>query len=211
MALLKGNQSDDLTLKYLIEQNKGGSSPVDVPKPSDSIPLADGTAAVGTSDKYAREDHIHPSDTAKQDTLVSGTNIKTVNSTSLLGSGNVAVQETLVSGTNIKTVNGNSLLGSGDVSLSDFLVVEQKDKDNITVAANSFLEDSFSIAKTGYTPIGVVGFALNNATSNGANSSRVFLFANKITTSTLYCSYRNTYSSAAKIRLIAMILYRKDS
>ena len=53
-----------------------------------------------------------------QDTLISGTNIKTVNSTSLLGSGNVAVQPTLVSGTNIKTVNGNSLLGSGDVTIS---------------------------------------------------------------------------------------------
>lgn len=51
-------------------------------------------------------------------TAVSGTDIKTVNSTSLLGSGNVAVQDTLVSGTNIKTVNGNSLLGSGDLVLS---------------------------------------------------------------------------------------------
>jgi hypothetical protein len=51
----------------------------------------------------------------KQDALVSGTNIKTVNNTSLLGSGNVAVQETLVSGTNIKTINNNSLLGSGNI------------------------------------------------------------------------------------------------
>jgi hypothetical protein len=54
---------------------------------------------------------------AKQNILVSGTNIKTVNSTSLLGSGNVSVQPTLVSGTNIKTVNGTSLLGSGDVAI----------------------------------------------------------------------------------------------
>lgn len=53
----------------------------------------------------------------KQAALVSGTNIKTVNSTSLLGSGNVAVQPTLVSGTNIKTVNNNSLLGSGDLPI----------------------------------------------------------------------------------------------
>lgn len=55
---------------------------------------------------------------SKQDTLVSGTNIKTVNSTSLVGSGNVAVQEVLVSGTNIKTVNSTSLLGSGDVAIT---------------------------------------------------------------------------------------------
>jgi hypothetical protein len=53
----------------------------------------------------------------KQDALVSGTSIKTVNSTSLLGSGDVAVQATLVSGTNIKTVNSTSLLGSGDIAV----------------------------------------------------------------------------------------------
>lgn len=52
-----------------------------------------------------------------QTTLVSGTSIKTVNSTSLLGSGDVAVQPTLVSGTNIKTVNSNSLLGSGNIAV----------------------------------------------------------------------------------------------
>lgn len=60
--------------------------------------------------------------TDKQDKLVSGTNIKTVNSTSLLGSGNVAVQPTLVSGTNIKTVNSTSLLGSGNISVQPTLV-----------------------------------------------------------------------------------------
>lgn len=53
-----------------------------------------------------------------QETLVSGTNIKTVNSTSLLGAGDVAVQPTLVSATNIKTINGASILGSGDLTVS---------------------------------------------------------------------------------------------
>lgn len=51
----------------------------------------------------------------KQDALSSGTNIKTINSTSVLGSGDIAVQPTLVSGTNIKTINGSSVLGSGDL------------------------------------------------------------------------------------------------
>lgn len=53
-----------------------------------------------------------------QSSLVSGTNIKTINSTSLLGSGDIAVQPTLVSGTNIKTVNGSTLLGSGNIVVS---------------------------------------------------------------------------------------------
>lgn len=83
----------------------------------------------------------------KQDTLVSGTNIKTINNTSLLGPGNINVtaeipldnvptsgsnnavksggvytslqskQDTLVSGTTIKTVNDTSLLGSGNITI----------------------------------------------------------------------------------------------
>ena len=67
----------------------------------------------------------------KQATLVSGTNIKTVNSTSLLGSGNIAVQPTLVSGTNIKTVNGTSLLGSGDITVGGSVSI-----DNSTITKN---------------------------------------------------------------------------
>ena len=37
-----------------------------VPVPATESPVMDGTAAVGTSTKYAREDHVHPSDTSKQ-------------------------------------------------------------------------------------------------------------------------------------------------
>ncbi len=58
----------------------------------------------------------------KQAALVSGTNIKTVNSTTLLGSGDLAVQAVLVSGTNIKTINSNSLLGAGNLDVQELLV-----------------------------------------------------------------------------------------
>ena len=79
---------------------------------------------------------------AKQDDLVSGTNIKTINSESLLGSGNIDItsaewgnitgtlssqtdlqnalddkQDDLVSGTNIKTINNESILGSGNITI----------------------------------------------------------------------------------------------
>ena len=83
--------------------------------------------------------------TGKQDALVSGTNIKTINNNSILGSGNLVIgggggisdvqvdgvsvvtggvaeidltgkQDTLVSGTNIKTINNISLLGSGNIT-----------------------------------------------------------------------------------------------
>ena len=41
----------------------------DTPPPSTAAPAMDGTAAAGTSTDYARADHVHPSDTSKQDTL----------------------------------------------------------------------------------------------------------------------------------------------
>jgi hypothetical protein len=87
----------------------------------------------------------------KQETLVSGTSIKTINGQSVLGSGDIVItgggsggevdltnyytksetynkvetnslvntkQDTLVSATNIKTINGESILGSGDLVIS---------------------------------------------------------------------------------------------
>ena len=57
-----------------------------------------------------------------QEVLTSGTNIKTIGSQSILGSGNVSLsqlgaQETLSSGYNIKTINNTSLLGSGNITV----------------------------------------------------------------------------------------------
>lgn len=60
-------------------------------EPSSTTPAMDGTAAVGTATTYARADHVHPTDTSRQATLVSGTNIKTINGDSILGSGDLTV------------------------------------------------------------------------------------------------------------------------
>ena len=87
---------------------------------------------------------LSASDVGAQPTLISGTNIKTINGDSLLGSGNLTIggnvddvtvdgisvvsnkiaaislngkQDILVSGTNIKTINGESVLGSGNIEI----------------------------------------------------------------------------------------------
>lgn len=61
------------------------------PTASTTTPSMDGTASYGSGTSYARSNHVHPTDTSRQAALVSGTNIKTVNNTSLLGSGNIAI------------------------------------------------------------------------------------------------------------------------
>ena len=42
------------------------AEPSDIPDASNSNPVMDGIAAAGSSSDYAREDHVHPSDTSRQ-------------------------------------------------------------------------------------------------------------------------------------------------
>jgi hypothetical protein len=107
--------SGDITIGGSGVTNVTGTSPISSSggtTPDISIPQAN----VATDGYLSLIDYQYFS--TKQEELVSGTNIKTINSTSVLGSGNIAVQPTLVSGTNIKTINGNSVLGSGDLTIS---------------------------------------------------------------------------------------------
>ena len=116
---------------------------------------------------------------SKQATLVSATNIKTIEGQSILGSGNIdlsksdvglsnvdntsdankpistatqtalnAKQDTLVSGTNIKTINTNSILGSGDLTISSDLV------NDLTPQLGGNLDvNGFNITSTGNASI----------------------------------------------------------
>ena len=86
----------------------------------------------------------------KQAALVSGTNIKTINSTSVLGSGDIAVQPTLVSATNIKTINGNSVLGSGDLVVSGSSTNIYNTDGSLT-AARTLTLNSFALTILGTT------------------------------------------------------------
>lgn len=68
--------------------DKGDSA--DIPY-SSSTPFMDGVGSVGSAITVARGDHRHPSDTSRQEKLVSGTNIKTINGQSVLGSGDITI------------------------------------------------------------------------------------------------------------------------
>ena len=83
------------------------------------------------------DDKLRNIESSKQDKLIDGSNIKTINGESILGSGNITIsggnvdtsnlatkselnakQDKLVSGTNIKTVNGQSIVGSGNITIT---------------------------------------------------------------------------------------------
>ena len=65
--------------------------------------------------QYKNFIYEHQDISGKQENLVSGENIKTINGESVLGNGDIDLQQTLVSGTNIKTIWGKDILGSGDL------------------------------------------------------------------------------------------------
>ena len=82
-------------------------------KPSDGIPKSDLASTVQTSlGKADTALQSHQDISGKQDNLVSGTNIKTINSNSILGSGNISV------GTITKVqANGTDVASSGTANI----------------------------------------------------------------------------------------------
>lgn len=92
------------------------------------------------------------------------------------------------------------------------LVAEEKSiKDNVSVngSGTTYTDGNASIAKTGYTPLGVVGFRVINASSSGANGANVVISHAYISGTTAYFRVKNTASSAAKVRVYFTILYAK--
>ena len=84
-------QSDIPTSTSALTNDSGFITADDIPagvQPATAAPLMDGTAAVGSSAKYAKEDHRHPSDTSKANV----NNPQFTGSLTIGGSGNQSVE-----------------------------------------------------------------------------------------------------------------------
>lgn len=99
-----------------------------------------------------------PSDVGAQEQLISGSNIKTINNESLLGSTNIELptkayvdssvatkQDTLVSGSNIKTINNESLLGSGDIVLPTTTEIETLIASKLKAITNEEIDEIMGV------------------------------------------------------------------
>lgn len=111
----------------------------------------DSTPTDGSSNPVT-SDGVFDALATKQDTLISGTNIKTVNGTSLLGSGNVAIGTTIADGDYGDVV----VSGTGTVMTIDNLVV-----------TNAKLAGSIAASKLVGTDIATVG-TITSGTWNGS-------------------------------------------
>lgn len=104
--VVDGTYFIDASFSLITEIQGGGGGAT----PSDELPLMDGTVDAGTSAKYSRGDHVHPSDSNKQDVI---SDLSTIRSGAAAGA--TAVQPAALSGYQPLIDNDNKL----DYSLLD--------------------------------------------------------------------------------------------
>ena len=136
--------------------------------------------------------------------MLYGTNLKNKLERNVL-----TISQQTLSAEQQKQVRDN--LGVTDI-LNGAIIVENKlIFDNLTIAAGSYSESTYSVAKTGYVPLGVIGFNVGNASSSGAGRTHAGFNKLYVSNGSLTVCVRNmTGSSAIKIRLYAFILYKKS-
>lgn len=261
------------TVTFEVMNGTGGA-------PSDTVPLALGTASAGIDPEYSRGDHVHPkptpSDINALDRLGRYANVNPVTDlndfvtgiglfndyggtmvdhfpynastetawamVTCSGNGsNTEVQVAFdlygfweprirymssgtwsawaalkVSATALKGVVPVASGGTGATTAAAArsnlgahkMTVDTVVLDDQSVPVNDYASFTISAAKTGYTPIGIVGYRIENATNNGAASS--FCFTQRIymnNNNNIIWWVRNTYTGAAKIKMTAYVLY----
>lgn len=101
--------NETATTKFL-RQDGTWNVPSGTTSPATANPLMDGTAAVGTSAKYAREDHVHPTDTSR----ASASDLSTLTTT--VGNKVDKVSGKGLSTNDYTTAEKNKLAAFGDAS-----------------------------------------------------------------------------------------------
>lgn len=134
--------------------------------PASATPLMDGTAVVGTSAKYAREDHVHPIDTSRVPTT------RTVNGHALSSDISLSASDVSAIPTTAKgAANGVCPLNANSVIDSQYLpsfvddVVEAYPRSGQTELSSTWLATG-SASGTVITPQGGVIYLLMSDTTN---------------------------------------------
>lgn len=118
-----------------------------IPDTSDMLTKTEASSTYQPKGEYATTSQLD----AKQDTLVSGTNIKTVNGESILGSGNIEIQGGSSSGNDVEEVAGITNVSAGSVN-----------ENRIYVDTNTIEDVPSTYAGEVAAPIGLANIYLGN-------------------------------------------------
>lgn len=134
--------------------------------------------SVGVSDDYARGDHRH------------ALNVPLSGTPAPLGTAS----------------NGSATTYARADHVHPFKV-QTVEVDNVSVAANNIGWQNIDATLTGYTPVGVVGYEVSNASSSGVGSSFAFVYCCRMNGTDVQIGWRNTNSSASKVKVTVWVLY----
>ena len=105
----------------------------------------------------------------------------------------------------------SSLTSIGMVGTSSTLIViGTHEVDNITVNANSDKRASVNISKSGYSVLGIGGWAIYNASSSGKNNTWCQPYKVFFNVDTAAMNIRNYANDTAKVKCKFWIIYRKN-
>ena len=135
-------------------------------QPATANPLMDGTAAVGSSAKYAKEDHVHPSDTSKADaaTTLAGygiTDAKIESGTITLGSNTITPLTSIpASGVSAGTytsvtvgTDGRVTAGTNPTTIAGYGITDAYTKTEIDQKLTSGMHYKGSVATVSQLPV----------------------------------------------------------
>lgn len=163
--LLQDNKLNKNQIPYkgknvVVDNNSGEITFEDkptIPEASTTTPLSDSTnGSTGNSDKWAKEDHVHPKSNlyAESGHNHDNTYIKLSNTAGLVKNDGTIDTSTYLIESNFKTIDGNSIVGSGNISLPSKLSDLTNDAGFITLSAlNDYVtKDNLSIKYSNEKP-----------------------------------------------------------
>ena len=108
------------------------------------------------------------------------------------------------------STTGLDIKGSYTMGGAKLLKVVTSKKDNLSISKNSTDDGTFAVkAQGGYTPVGIVGFDLSNATSSGTGASYAVPLQIQLSGSSIGYQIRNSHSATIKISIEVFVLYAK--
>lgn len=111
-----------------------------------------------------------------------------------------------VKGLNAKLLN-YPLIAEMNVAIANHFIVREYIADNVSINSGGIYKYIPPLGVSGYTPIGIVGYSIGNATNSGQNGS----YCNVTTAFISSLSLRNMHPSAvARIKLVLYVLYKKN-
>ena len=172
-------------------------------------PIMDGTAAIGVGTRWARNDHVHPSDTSKANldsptftgtpkapTATAGTNNTQIATTAFVATAISGITPTnafgnvKVGSTTIAADSGNDMLEL--VAGSNITLTPDATNDNVTIAAtDTTYTGAQMVAAIGNTPV-------NRATADASGNNIASTYALKTEISGVY-KYKGSVATASNL------------